>query len=295
LTADGLLASYTQSLGVLVEDPTTGLATTASVTQAGTRAVVPTLSDISANGSLVLFHSADPVVVDGDTNQSADLFLRDLSAGTTTRVSVASDGSEAAFVSSNAVPFLSDVVAALSSGGRLVAFSSVAANFDATDRNGGRDIFVRDLLASTTTRVSLGMDGINSNGESLDPAFSRDATALAFSSVGSNLVLNDDNNASDVFLLATGVSDPPMIVSPSLPPARKGVAYSAALHVVGGQRPLFWALHEGILPPGLFLDPQTGEITGLPHRAGTFTFTLLVMDADRPARRALRTVTLTVD
>jgi len=289
LSADGTVISFTESsVGVLLEDPVTGLAQRASLTQTGgTAAGTPTLSDISADASLVLFQSFDPVVVDGDTNAAGDLFVRDTVAETTTRVSVASDGSEG--------DFTSDIVAALSSGGRLVGFTSFATTFDTTDRNGVNDIFVRDTVASTTTRVSLGMDGVNSNGESLDPAFSRDASALAFASVASNLIPGDDNSARDVFLVTTGVSDPPMIVISSLASARRGETYSAALTVVGGRRPLYWALHEGLLPPGLFLDPQSGEISGLPQKAGSFTFTLLVIDADRPARTALRTLTLLVE
>lgn len=292
ISADGTVVVYTQapetSLGVLVEDPVTGVARRASITEGGGAAGGgTTLSDISADASLVLFNSQDSLVVDGDVNSAPDLFLRDQAAETTTRVSVASDGSEA--------DLGSEVVAALSSGGRLVAFSSAATNFDATDRNGARDIFVRDLMASTTARISRGMDGINPSGESLDPAFSRDAAALAFSSVASNLIPSDDNGARDVFILATGVVDAPIIVSPSLPAARRGEGYSAALTVVGGRQPLFWTLHEGLLPPGLFLDPQSGRITGLPQKAGSFTFTLLVMDADRPTRSALRTVTLVVE
>ncbi len=287
LSADGTLVSFTEtSLGVLVEDPVTGLARRASITESGSAAgASTTLSDISANAGLVLFHSF-AAVVDGDTNQAGDLFLRDLGAETTSRVNVASDGSEA--------DLSTEVVAALSSGGRLVAFSSSATTFDPDDRNGARDIFVRDRMASTTTRVSLGMDGINPDRDSIDPAFSRDATALAFSSVATNLFPDDDNGARDVFILATGVVDAPILVSGELPRGRRGEAYSGALSVAGGRKPLFWALHEGLLPPGLFLDPQSGAITGLPQKAGSYTFTLLVMDADRPARTALRTVTVEV-
>ncbi len=285
LSADGTLVGFTESTGVLLEDATAGQTRRASVTQSGA-STGGTLSDISADGGLVLFNSGDSGVVDGDTNQAPDLFLRDLGAQTTERVSVATDGSEA--------NFFNDVVAALSSGGQLVAFSSVATTFDPDDRNQARDIYVRNRTASTTARVSLGMDGINPNGESLDPALSRDATALAFASVATNLIPSDDNNTRDVFILVTGVSDPPIIVSPALPATRAGTAYSAALEVVGGQRPLFWTLEEGILPPGLFLDSQTGEISGLPQKTGRFTFTLLVTDAGRPARTALRTFTVLV-
>ncbi|MFL5334468.1 MAG: hypothetical protein ACJ8H8_15065, partial [Geminicoccaceae bacterium] len=44
----------------------------------------------------------------------------------------------------------------LSADGRLVAFSSLATNLVAGDTNGKRDVFVRDRMTQTTTRVSLG-------------------------------------------------------------------------------------------------------------------------------------------
>ena len=50
--------------------------------------------DISADGRFVLFWSAAPNLVANDTNDVADLFLRDRQTGTTTRVSVDSAGNQ---------------------------------------------------------------------------------------------------------------------------------------------------------------------------------------------------------
>jgi hypothetical protein len=63
-----------------------------------------------------------------------DAFVRDLSTGTTTRVSVASNGEE-----SNAA--VSRV--AISADGRHVAFQSFASNLVAGDSNERGDVFVR--------------------------------------------------------------------------------------------------------------------------------------------------------
>ena len=97
-----------------------------------------------------------------------------------------------------------------------------------------------------------------------------------------------------MFVVTTGISDPPIIVVSTLPAPRRGTPYAASLAAVGGAPPLFWTLTEGALPPGLFLDPGTGTISGLPQKAGSYTFTVLVMDSDRPTRQASRPLTLVV-
>lgn len=50
-----------------------------------------------------------------------------------------------------------------------------------------------------------------------------------------------------------------------LPDADEGVAYSQTLSLSGGTDPVSWQLSEGALPPGLTLDPLTGEISGIPE------------------------------
>ena len=54
----------------------------------------------------------------------------------------------------------------LSRDGRFVAFVSEATNLVAGDTNDSTDVFVRDLAAATTTRVSLAGDGLERSGQS---------------------------------------------------------------------------------------------------------------------------------
>jgi len=287
--SDNVLASEDVNVvpDIYLADPATGLTFLQSMDDAGTAANGPSnISALSGDANLVLFNSSATKLVADDDNLVSDLFLHDRTAGTTVRVSLADDDSEGdGFV---------DVAAGLSGGGRLVAFSSLASNLVADDRNDARDIFLRDLLAPSTTRLSLGMGGINPDSESFDTAMSLDGTTIAFTSAASNLVANDTGKTSDIFLVTTGISDPPIIVVSTLPAPRRGTPYAAALAAVGGTPPLFWTLTEGALPPGLFLDPSTGTLSGLPQRAGSYSFTVSVMDSDRPTRQASRTLTLVV-
>lgn len=145
---------------------------------------------LSADGRLVVFHSWASNLVPSDTNGYADVFVRDVVAGTTTRVSVSSTGAETDYDSELAV---------IDGAGTRVAFASPASNLVLGDTNGMPDIFVRDLISGTTTRVSVDSNGAQGNKGCSSPSISRDGLHVSFSS-GSSLVVGDTNNVTDVFV-----------------------------------------------------------------------------------------------
>lgn len=67
------------------------------------------------------------------------------------------------------------------------------------------------------------------------------------------------------------------IVSPALPKAPKDAPYAVTLAAESGVPPYTWSVGVG-LPPGLSLNPVTGEITGTPPTAGVYTFIATVTD-----------------
>lgn len=146
---------------------------------------------VSADGRYVAFASDASNLVPGDTNGTWDVFLRDRVAGTTTRLSVADDESQANRES---------IHPSISADGRYVAFSSYAANLVAGDTNDMFDIFVRDTVAGTTTRASVGPAGGQSNYGSWSPRISADGRVVAFLSYATNLVAGDTNGVADVFV-----------------------------------------------------------------------------------------------
>ena len=78
------------------------------------------------------------------------------------------------------------------------------------------------------------------------------------------------------------------IITTSLPGGTVGQAYSATLQAAAGTTPFSWSLAAGSLPPGLTLSSTTGQISGTPSTAGTFSFTARVTDANAlTATRAL--------
>jgi hypothetical protein len=92
---------------------------------------------ISGDGTTVAFDSVASNLVAGDTNKTGDVFVRDLGRGTTSRVSVTSNGGQA----NDSSDF-----ASLSLHGSVVAFESVASNLVRKDTNKTTDVFVRGPL-----------------------------------------------------------------------------------------------------------------------------------------------------
>ena len=92
--------------------------------------------------------------MDNDTNNERDIFVHDTQTGTTARVNVAIDGSQANDRS---------YVGAISSDGRHITFMSSATNLVDNDTNGKYDIFVHDTQTGITELVSVANDGTQGN------------------------------------------------------------------------------------------------------------------------------------
>jgi Tol biopolymer transport system component len=142
---------------------------------------------VSANGRYVAFQSLASNLVPNDTNNTYDIFVYDGWNGTTERVSVASDGTQADDGSFNAM---------ISADGRYVTFESYATNLVADDTNGWPDIFVHDRQTGLTERVSLHTDGTEPDDQCTDPDITPDGRYVVFMAKASNLVTppvtNDD-------------------------------------------------------------------------------------------------------
>jgi Tol biopolymer transport system component len=93
-------------------------------------------------------------------------------AGGTERVSVATGGGQVD--GGDTFDGLS-----ISADGRFVAFASEAGNLVPGDTNGLGDLFVRDLRAGTTRRVSLGTRGAQADSASFAPSISADGRFVA--------------------------------------------------------------------------------------------------------------------
>lgn len=179
---------------IFVHDRNTGITSRVSVDSAGNQGTGgqgTDASDLSADGRYVTFSSALSNLVVGDTNGSTDIFMHDRATGATSRVNVSSTGAQ--------TPNNASFGGAISDDGRYVAFISGSSNL-APGSSGGQQVYLRDLITGTTSRVSVDNAGNSGNDHSHTADISGDGRYISFSSRSSNLVAGDTNNVADIFV-----------------------------------------------------------------------------------------------
>jgi len=153
------------------------------------------VSSISGDGRFVAFRSAAADLIPDDTNQRADIFVRDTVAATTERVSVSTTGEQGNEDSYDPC---------ISANGRFVAFWSFAGNLVAPDTNAAADVFIHDRVTGVTERVSVSSSGQQANQPPnygfFQPSISADGRLVAFESLANNLVSGDTNLQCDLFV-----------------------------------------------------------------------------------------------
>lgn len=158
--------------------------------------------EISTDGRYVAFWSfSSDLIPNGDF--TCDVFIRDRQLGTTTRVthggtsgfpphSGPSLGPASGYWASNQLVFSADA--------RYLCFSGLATDLAPGDIAGTQDIFLFDQQTGTFELVSIGIDGLPGDGDSMrnfgtpnNLDMTPDARFVAFSSTSTNLVADDPN------------------------------------------------------------------------------------------------------
>ncbi len=154
---------------------------------------------ISDDGRYIAFESWAPELVPSDTNGRPDVFVRDRTSSTTTRVSVDSKGKQGNGHSQGRVAITGD--------GRTVLFESTASNLVKYDTNGASDVFTHDRIKGYTERRSVGSGGRQTTFQapSWEGALSGNGRFIAFASIADNLVTGDTNDLNDIFRHETDV------------------------------------------------------------------------------------------
>jgi Tol biopolymer transport system component len=195
---------------IFVRDTLFNVTTRVSVSTAGVAGTLASRNpDISGDGTTVVFESDAINLVTGDTNAvvipvspGTDIFARDWQAvaPVTARVSVEGPGN----IDGNTVDLDNangnSQNPRVSGDGRYVTFLSTAFDIVPNDSNARVDVFVRDRILGTNARASSSSAGTEGSQDCFGAAISGDGRWVAFQTTAPDLVGNDTNNASDIFL-----------------------------------------------------------------------------------------------
>jgi Tol biopolymer transport system component len=155
----------------------------------------PTISD---DGNRVAFESASDRLVAGDDNLGADVFVRDVAAGTTTRADVRIDGSP---VTTNQGTTQDTLQPMISGDGSTVTWIALERAMTTTVLT-QYHAFARRLDQPTSERVDQVGAGAKPNGAvtNAPPSISGDGRFVAFGSRATDLVATDVGGHYDVFV-----------------------------------------------------------------------------------------------
>ena len=183
---------------VFVRDRQSGTTKLVSINAAGTASGMlggSQLLDMTPDGRFVTFYShAKDLTSHPDGNGlGTDVYVRDTVNNTTQLVTVNSAGT----ASGNGTSFNGSI----SSDGRYVVFTSHSSDLVPNDTD-TRDVFIRDLQAGTTTRLSTNAAGTaGGNGESSNPFIDRGGRFVVFHTHATDLsTLPDNNDLAEIFI-----------------------------------------------------------------------------------------------
>jgi Tol biopolymer transport system component len=235
-----------EAAGVLAHDIIRVSVSTDGSATGGEHPVVNADGTRIAFDSTVSFDPRDVPRVPWASAANGDVYLHDTVTGTTSLISVSSDGTAGNGYSRHP---------AISADGTRIVFESDASNLVVDDTNDLRDMFLHDTNSGTTVRVPVASDaGDSGDGHSGSNSnlvtISADGTKIGFVSESNELVPGDTNNAADVFVFdtttgtttrvsvsETGLQSDSASSSPSLSADGTRIAFaSAATNLVTGDR-----------------------------------------------------------
>ena len=170
---------------------------------------------ISADGNLVAFATYTGYDSTNDTGSfTRDIYVRNVSVGTTTLVSRADGATGAVGNGGSQDP-------CISSDGTRIAFDSFASNLVAADANTARDAFVRVLGTGATLLASRadGASGAVGDDLSVFPTLNDDGTKVVFVSQADNLVsgISSSPGSALTYLRNTGTGTTTLVSRASNP------------------------------------------------------------------------------
>ncbi len=189
--AKNLVSDNSNLPGIFVRDIEKGLTTRISIDTKGTPGMnIGFMPKISGNGQYVAFSSTARLTSD-DTNDSEDIYIRDMKEGQTTRLNLDSLNfpQQRNFLSFS-----------ISDDAKFVTYAVNDKDLKSSQEDIIFDVYVTDRSNGKTKLVTSGINGDGPNDASRSPKISGDGRYITYESAASNLVAEDNNKANDVFL-----------------------------------------------------------------------------------------------
>lgn len=218
--------------------------------------------DLSGDGRYVVFESTTSNWASGGSAATTDIFLKDRSTGTLTRISTSLTGKDGNGDSINAK---------ISVDGNLVVFESAAKNLTSGDTNGYTDIFIWDRRVSSLINLSDLMDPEtirNPNNSSNAADIAGWGRVIVFQTAKA-LVGEDTANNTDIYAFDFSIPSKPVFRLVSSTSSGDGVQLgSEDASISGDGRFVVFTSYSDALVPGdvngtsdIFVkDLQTGRI-----------------------------------
>jgi hypothetical protein len=150
---------------------------------------------MSLDGRFVVFDSAAPNLVPGDTNRTFDAFLWDALTDSVERVSVGLGGQQANNASQPQ---------AVSADGRYVLISSWATNLVPDDTIDFAHLYVHDRVTGDNVRASVTSGLAQANESAFNGTMTPDGRFVAFTTAATNLSRLDKNDTFDAYMHEMG-------------------------------------------------------------------------------------------
>lgn len=180
VSAAANLAPGAAGLQVYRHDRVTGVTQLVSVALGGGATGAGAFGpSVSGDGRFVAFMSSGGDIVSGDTNNALDVFVRDMTTGTTVAASTTATG---AFTASGGSLAGFPGARVLSDDGRYLAFSSLATELVPQPNGNVAQVYVKDLVTGAVVRASVDDTGAAGNLGSGAATISGDGHVVAFTS-----------------------------------------------------------------------------------------------------------------
>ena len=179
----------------------------------GTQPNGPSNGPVCSNGAecIAFYSDASNLLAQGrDNNGYTDVYLFDSRTDEMQRISERVDGGggDGPSMAQRFRPAIDD-------GCTCVAYSTDATNLVDNDNNNRTDVILRQLDPPANILVSVGLSGESANGNSSFASVSADCQKVAFRSTATDLVADDENLDSDIFVYDVGTATVSRVSIPS--------------------------------------------------------------------------------